>query len=122
MQERLSSLVDAIAAYFDLMYDCDVSKFDQVFAPTSQLHGFRDGRMTCWPAAEYKAILAARTSPKSQGAKREQQILLVDLASDNQALAKVHVRISASVFTDYLTYHLIDGRWIITSKAYHLEG
>jgi len=122
MQDRLHALVDAVAAYFDLMYDCDVSKFDRVFAPTSQLHGFREGRMSCWPAAEYKAILAARTSPKSQGAKREQEILLVDFASDTQALVKVRVRIAASVFADYLTYHLIDGRWLITAKAYHLEG
>lgn len=122
MQDRLSAVVDAIASYFDLMYDCDVSKFDQVFAPTSQLHGFRDGRMTCWPAAEYKAILAGRTSPESQGAEREQQILLIDFASDTQAFVKVRVRIMSSMFTDYLTYHLIDGRWLITAKAYHLEG
>lgn len=25
------------------MYDCDVSHFDQVFASTAQLHGFREG-------------------------------------------------------------------------------
>jgi hypothetical protein len=46
--------------------------------------------------------------------------LLVDAASDTQALAKVKVRIGAAVFIDYLAYHKIDGRWLITSKAYHL--
>ena len=31
------------------------------------------------------------------------------------------VRINAVVFVDYLIYHRIDGDWLITSKAYHVE-
>ncbi len=64
-------LTEAVQLYLDLMYDCDVAKFDRVFAPTSQLHGFREGKMTCWPAAQYKEILAGRKSPKALGAPRE---------------------------------------------------
>lgn len=112
----------AVQLYFDLMYDCDVAKFDRVFAPTSQLHGFREGKMTCWPAAQYKEVLAGRQSPKSTGAPREEQILLLDVASPTQALAKVRVRIGKAVFVDYLSYHKVDGNWRITSKAYHLES
>lgn len=111
----------AVLKYFDLMYDCDVSKFDSVFRDTAQLHGFREGRMTMWPAPEYKQILAGRQSPKSLGAKREQEILMIDVASDTQALAKVRVRINTAVFIDYLAFHKIDGKWLITSKAYHLQ-
>ncbi len=110
----------AIKNYFDLMYDCDVTKFDNVFRDTAQLHGFRESQMTMWPAAKYKQILSERQSPKSTGAQREEEVLLVDAASDTQALAKVKVRIGAAVFIDYLAYHKIDGRWLITSKAYHL--
>lgn len=121
-QPDVQSLLAAIQSYFDLMYDCDVSRFEQVFAPTSQLHGFREGKMTRLTANEYREILAKRKSPKSVNAKREEQILLLDFASPSQALAKVRVRIATAVFQDYLTYHLIDGRWLITSKGYHLEG
>jgi hypothetical protein len=78
--------------------------------------------MTVWPAETYKAILSKRQSPKSRNAPREEQVLLVDFASPTQALAKVRVRIGPTVFTDYLTYHRIDGEWLITSKAYHVEG
>lgn len=114
-------LTDAVQLYLDLMFDCDISRFDRVFAPTSQLHGFRDGQMTCWPAARYKDVLAARQSPKSLGAPREEQILLLDIAAPSQALVKVRVRINQNVFVDYLSYHRIDGSWLITAKAYHLE-
>ena len=116
------SLLRAVQRYFDLMYDCDVANFDRVFRSSAQLHGFRDGQMTVWPAETYKAILSKRQSPKSRNARREEQVLLVDFASPTQALAKVRVRIGPTVFTDYLTYHRIDGEWLITSKAYHVEG
>lgn len=119
-QAAPGSLVAALQRYFDLMYDCDVAKFDKVFSSTSQLHGFREGKMTVWPAAEYKDILKNRQSPKAQGARREEEILLMDFASPTQALAKVRVRIGPMVFFDYLIYHRIGDEWLITSKGYHL--
>ncbi len=115
-------LAEAVQLYLDLMYDCDVSKFGRVFAATSQLHGFREGKITCWPAAEYKKILAGRKSPKALGAPREEQVLLLDFASPTQALAKVRVRINDMVFIDYLSYHKVGESWLITSKAYHRES
>jgi Putative lumazine-binding len=116
------NLMEAVQRYFDLMYDCDVSRFDRVFRSTAQLHGFREGQMTVWPAQAYKEILASRQSPKALGAPREEQILLVDLASDTQAMVKVRVRINTIVFVDYLTYHRIGGEWLITAKGYHVES
>lgn len=112
----------AVQRYFDLMYDCDTSRFDRVFRGTAQLHGFREGKMTMWPAADYKEILRSRQSPKTLGARREEQVLLMDFASPTQAVVKVRVRINTIVFVDYLTYHRIDGDWLITGKAYHVES
>lgn len=118
----MRELLEAVQRYFDLMYDCDTSRFDHVFRSTAQLHGFREGQMTMWPAQAYKDILASRQSPKALGAPREEQILLVDFASRTQALVKVRVRINTIVFVDYLTYHRIDGEWLITAKGYHVES
>lgn len=121
MVQPTESLASAVQRYFDLMYDCDTAKFDRVFRDTAQLHGFRDGRMSMWPAAKYKEVLANRKSPRSVGAPREESILLIDFASPTQALAKVKVRIHDTQFIDYLMFHNIDGEWLITSKAYHAE-
>ena len=118
----IQDLGAALVRYFNLMYDCDVAHFDRVFAPTAQLHGFRDGALSCWPAAQYKEVLAGRTSPKALGAAREEQIILLDFTSPTQALAKVRVRINDMVFVDYLSYHKVDGTWLVTSKAYHRES
>jgi len=117
----VAGLTDAVRRYFDLMYDSDVTRFDRVFRPTAQLHGFREGQMTMWPAATFKEIIAARPSPQSQKAPREEEILLIDFASADQALVKVRVRINAIVFVDHLIYHRIDGEWLITAKAFHVD-
>ncbi len=115
------SLLDAVQRYFDLMFDGDVSRFDQVFAPSGQLHGLRDGNLRLLPALEYKKALAAGPSPKSKNAPRQQEILLVDFASLTQAVVKVRVRIDALLYLDYLSYHCIDGAWLITAKSFHIE-
>jgi len=119
---NMQDLTEAVQRYFDLMYDCDTSRFDRVFRSTAQLHGFRGGEMTVWPAQTYNGILADRPSPKSLNAPRQDEILLLDIASATQALVKVRVRINATVFVDYLTYHHVDGEWLITSKGYHVES
>lgn len=119
---QIGELCEAVKAYFDLMHDCDTSRFDQVFRPTVQLHGYRDGEMLMWSAPAYRDVLDRRQSPKSLGAARFDEILLMDFASDTMALVKVRLRIGAQVFVDYLTWHQINGRWLVTSKGYHIEA
>ena len=115
------SLLAAVEQYFDLMYDADVSRFETVFAPSAHLHGLRDGSLRILPAAEYRKALAANPSPKTKGAPRQQEVLLVDFASATQALVKVRVRIDAILYADYLSFHRIDGAWLITAKSFHIE-
>jgi Putative lumazine-binding len=102
-------LLEAVERYFALMYDNDVSRFDQVFAPSAQLHGLRDGGLRLIPAADYKQRLASRPSPQSKNAPRLQEVLLVDFASRTQAVVKVRVRIDTQQYLDHLCWHLIDG-------------
>jgi Putative lumazine-binding len=115
------SLLDAVDRYLDLMFDGDVSRFDDVFAPTAQLHGLRDGNLRRLSAQEFKDALAAGPSAKSKNAPRLQELLLVDFASPTQALVKVRVRMDATQYLDDLSYHCIDGAWRITAKSFHIE-
>jgi hypothetical protein len=120
-QASVRNLTQAIQRYFDLLYDCDTSRFDLVFRATAQLHGLWDGQMKLLTAQAYKESLAAGPSPKSLNATREDAILMIDFASPTQALTKVRVRNAAAVFVDYLTWHRIDGQWLVTSKGFHVE-
>jgi hypothetical protein len=118
----VQGLMQAVQRYFDLMYDADVSGFDRVFRPTAQLHGLRDGKMRMLTTQAYRDILASTPSPKSQNASRQEEILLLDVTSADQALAKVRVRINAIVYVDYLSYHRVGGEWLVSSKAFHVES
>jgi hypothetical protein len=118
----VDALRQAVRRYFDLMYDSDVSRFDRVFRSTAQLHGLRHGEMRLLTAQAYRDALARTPSPRSQNAPRHEELLLMDVASRDQALVKVRVRINAIVYVDYLSYHRVDGDWLITSKAFHVES
>jgi putative lumazine-binding protein len=116
-----ASLTAAVQKYFDLMYDCDTSRLDEVFLSTALLHGFRDGRMMSWSMEVYKDILDKRQSPKSLSAPRADEIVQMDFASADMAFVKARVRIAAMHFVDYLTWHRIDNKWLITSKGFYLQ-
>ena len=115
------SLLGAVERYFDLMFDSDVSRFDQVFAQSAQLHGLRDGNLRLLPAQDYKSALASGPSPKSKNAPRQQEVLFIDFASTTQAVAKVRVRIDTVQYLDYLSYHCLNDAWLITAKSFHVE-
>jgi hypothetical protein len=115
------ALLASVEQYFRLMFEFDVSRFDHVFAPTAQLHGLRDQNLRALPAAEYRKFLATNASPESKAAPRQQEILLIDFASPSQALVKVRVRIDSILYIDYLSFHLVDGRWLVTAKSFHVE-
>ena len=84
----IGSLIAAVERYFEMMFDYDVGRFEEVFAPTAQLHGLRDGKLRVLTANQYRALLAAGPSPKSRNAPRHQAILLIDFASASQAWSK----------------------------------
>jgi hypothetical protein len=115
------SLLTAVAAYFDTMFDGDLARFDRLFAPTATLHGLRDGALRVLPVADYRSLLASTPSPKSKNAPRQQDLLLVDFASPAQALVKVRVRIDQIVYVDHLSFHRVDGDWRVTAKSFHIE-
>jgi hypothetical protein len=115
------SLLGAVERYFDLMFDSDVARFDQVFAQSAQLHGLRDGQLRLLPAQDYKRALASGPSPKSKDAPRQQEVLLIDFASTTQALVKVRVRVDTVQYLDYLSYHRLNDVWLITAKSFHVE-
>jgi Putative lumazine-binding len=115
------SLLDAVERYFDLMFDGNVECFDQVFAESAQLHGLRDGNLRLVLAKDYKTALESNPSPRAKKAPRHQEILLLDFASPSQAIVKVRVRIDTLQYLDYLSYHWINGIWLITAKSFHVE-
>ncbi len=118
--DRTQAVAHAIEGYFDLMYDADDDQFPQVFHDACLIHGMRDGILTAWMAAEFREVMRNRPSPASMKSPRDQEILNIEHTAPNLATAKVRVRIGQICFIDNLVFHRIDGKWLVTSKAFHI--
>jgi len=119
--DQSQSIASAINGYFDLMYDADDDQFLEVFHGACLVHGLRDGRLTAWSASEFRDVMRGRPSPAAMKSPRDQEILSVEQTAPELAAAKVRVRIGQTCFVDHLIFHRIDGKWLVTSKAFHVQ-
>jgi hypothetical protein len=70
----------ALEIYFDVMYDCDMEKFDRIFHPTCTLFTGQDGALTVRPFQQYRQEMASRTAPRTAGQSREaERIVKIDM-------------------------------------------
>ncbi len=118
--DPIHAITAAVDGYLDLMYHAEDSRFPEVFHDAALIHGLRDGVLVAWSAPEFRAVMRGRPSPASTAAPRDQAILGVALVAPGLATATVRVRIGQTEFVDHLTLHGIDGRWLVTAKAFHV--
>ena len=104
--------------YFDLLYTCDVTKFEQVFHENAQLQAVGKDGYAVISSVEYKEMLRQRKSPASQKSERCDEVITVDQSSNASALLKVRVLINGTRYCDYLSLLKINGSWRIASKVY----
>ncbi|HUN45786.1 MAG TPA: nuclear transport factor 2 family protein [Stellaceae bacterium] len=114
------AIAAAIDGYFDLMYDAEDSRFPDVFHGAALIHGMREGKLVVWSAAEFRAVMRGRPSPAALKSPRDQEILGIDRTAPDLATAKLRVRIGQTGFVDHLVFHRIDGKWLVTSKAFQI--
>jgi putative lumazine-binding protein len=118
--DETQAIMSAIAGYFDLMYDADDSRFLDVFHGACLIHGLRDGKLTAWSAAEFRDVMRGRPSPAAMKSPRDQVILGIGHTLPDLATADLRVRIGQTCFIDHLVFHRIDGKWLVTAKAFHI--
>ncbi len=118
--DQIQPIASAINGYFDLMYSADDDKFLDVFHDACLIHGLREGQLAAWSAAEFRNVMRNRPSPAAMNSPREQEIISIEQTVPDLAIAKVRVRIGQTEFVDHLIFHRIDGKWLVTSKAFHV--
>jgi hypothetical protein len=120
--DPIQAIATAINGYFDLMYDADDSHFPGVFHDACLIHGMRGGKLTAWSASEFRDVMRGRPSPAAMKSPREQEILTIEHTLPDLATAIVRVRIGQTGFIDHLIFHRIDGKWLVTTKAFHVAA
>ena len=111
----------AIQRYFDVLYECNLDKFDRLFLPACHLFTVINGVEQGLSLATYRDVIAKRLSPKSLGQPREESVIAVFPLSEHIAMVRVRVRIGAKVFQDHLNFVCAGRDWKLAAKLYALE-
>ena len=114
----MTEIQELLQRYFDLLYTCDVSRYDLVFHPNAQLQTIGDNGYAMIAAPAYREILSKRASPASLGAERADEVLTIDLSSSTTAAVKAQALINGVRYRDNLTLLKVADGWRIVSKVY----
>jgi hypothetical protein len=74
------------------------------------------------PYKVYRDMVQGRASPESVKAPRHDTILMLDVLSDEMALAKVQLRLFDNIMVDYLNLMKVQGRWTVVAKHFWRKG
>lgn len=108
--------------YFDVLQNQNMSLFDKVFHTDCVLYSTQEGQTVVRPYKAYRDMVQGRASPESVKAPRQDTILMLDVLSDEMALAKVQLRLFDNIMVDYLNLMKVNGQWVIVAKHFWRKG
>ncbi len=121
MAESFQAVSEVIGIYFDGLYHSDTASLRQAFHPRAIYACATDGELLYRTMDEYFPIVDKRPSPASRGEARNDRILSIEFAGPAMARASLTCSIGDKLFTDFLTFVFLEGRWQIMSKVFHHE-
>ena len=107
--------------YFDLLYNSDTNLIETVFLPEATVNSVTNGKIVSIDLGGFRERVAGRQSPESEGEKREDKIVMIDISSPTTAMAKVECMILKNYYTDYLSLIKVSEKWGIISKVFHMN-
>lgn len=123
--QPFSAVAEVLQLYFDGLYHSDTQRLRRVLHPkaiyaTAAVDNPAEGPRI-WRMDEYWPVVDARPAPASRGEARTDQVLSIEFVGPVTALAKVQCSIGPKQFTDLLTLILVEGRWQVIAKVFHVE-
>jgi hypothetical protein len=108
--------------YFKGIHEGNVALLRQVFHPETLLFGDVKGRPYAKTLAAYLDGVAHRVSPKDSGQPYQTDIIRIDVIN-SIAVATVRVAMYEFNYFDFLSFHKVDGKWLIVNKMLtHVEA
>ena len=101
--------------YFKGIYEGDINTLGKIFNPGTLLFGDVKGQPYAKTLDQYLDGVAHRQSPKDSGKPFKGEILNIRVVN-SIAVAEVKVTMYDFVYQEFLSFHRIDGRWLLVSK------
>ena len=101
--------------YFKGIYEGNLDLLNQVYYTGTLLFGDVKGQPYAKTLDQYLDGVKNRQSPKDSGKPFEGTIISIDVVN-SIAVAKVHVKMYEFNYDEFLSFHKLDGRWLIVNK------
>lgn len=101
--------------YFKGIYTGDIELLKQIYHPGTLLFGDVKGQPYAKTLPEYLNGVAHRQSPEDSGKPFKGEIMNINVVQ-SIAIARVKVKMYDFNYTDFLSFHKIDGKWLIVNK------
>ena len=101
--------------YFKGIYEGNVNTLENILNPGTLLFGDVKGQPYAKTLVQYLDGVKNRQSPKDSGKSFKGTIVSVNVIN-SIAIAKVHVKMYEFNYDEFLSFHKLDGRWLIVNK------
>ena len=101
--------------YFEGIYQGNVDLLKQIFHPGTLVFGDINGVPYAKTLQQYLEGVASRQSPKDSGKPFKGEIISIKVVN-SIAIAEVKVKMYDFYYHDLLSFHQIDGHWLIVNK------
>lgn len=115
-QIEIQAITDAIENYyFKGIYEGDEILLGSIFQPGTLLFGDINGRPYFKTVDLYLDGVKNRQSPKDSGKPFKGEILHINVVN-SIAVAELNVKMYDFNYRDFLSFHMINGKWLIVNK------
>jgi len=115
-QEDSSAIIETLNSYFTGIYEGNVTLLtDKVYYPGTLLFGDVKGLPYFRTLSEYLEGVRNRQSPKDSGKPFKGEIISIGIVN-SIAVAKVRVQMYDFNYSELLSFHKLDNRWVIVNK------
>ena len=101
--------------YFEGIYQGNVDLLKQIFHPGTLVFGDINGVPYAKTLQQYLDGVASRQSPKDSGKPFKGEIISIKIVN-SIAIAEIKVKMYDFYYYDLLSFHQIDGHWLIVNK------
>jgi hypothetical protein len=101
--------------YFKGIYEGDVDLLKTIFYDGTLLFGDVKGQPYYKTLAQYLDGVRNRQSPKDSGKPFDGQIQAIEI-TNSIAVARVQVKMYDFNYSEFLSFHRFDGKWLIVNK------
>ena len=101
--------------YFKGINEGDLSLLNQVYYKSTLLFGDVQGKPYFKTLEQYLDGVKNRKSPKDSGKTFEGKILAINVVN-SIAMAEVYVKMYDFNYHEFLSFHKMDGKWLIVNK------